>query len=256
MEKIRKTLAQYSIAVMMYHLIRKIIRYPSFFSEYFLFRKLLLSDKRFTLNALDLFPCLLDNTTTTRFEPHYLYHPAWAARVVKKINPFKHVDISSTVSFSTMLSAFIPVDFYDYRPAEISLDNLKCKRGDLMKLPFDNNSVGSISCMHTVEHVGLGRYGDVLDPQGDIRAAQELQRVVKKGGSLIFVVPVGKPKIEFNAHRIYSYEQVVSMFPEMDIREFSLVPDDYKKNGLIQNADKNIVRSQNWACGCFWFIKK
>ena len=110
--------------------------------------------------------------------------------------------------------------------------------------------------MHTVEHVGLGRYGDKLDPHGDIDAAKELSRVVKKGGTFIFVVPVGKPKIEFNAHRIYSYEQVMNLFPDMELKEFSLIPDDYKRYGLITNADKNFVKEQDWGCGCFWFIKK
>lgn len=255
MQKIRKVLSNYSIAVAAYHFIKKMIRYPSFFRGYFAFKKLLRKDKRFTVSVGDLFPCLLDNTPKTNFEPHYLYHPAWAARVVKKINPSKHIDISSTVNFSTMLSAFIPVDFYDYRPAEIKFDNLECKRGDLNNLPFEDGSIESLSCMHTVEHVGLGRYGDTLDSLGDIKAAKELSRVVKTGGSLIFVVPVGKPKIEFNAHRIYSYEQVIEMFPDMELKEFSLVTDDYKKYGLMHNADKNMVKDQTWGCGCFWFIK-
>lgn len=256
MEKIRKNLSKYHTAVVLYHFVKKLIRYPFFFREYFLFKKLLGDDKRFTVSTRNLFPCLLDNTPKTGFEPHYIYHPAWAARVVRKINPVKHIDISSTVSFCTMLSAFIPVEFYDYRPAEIKFDNLECKRGDLTNLHFEDNSVESLSCMHTVEHIGLGRYGDVIDPVGDIRAAKELERVVKVGGSLVFVVPVGKPKIEFNAHRIYSYEQVLGMFPGMKLKEFSLVPDDYKKYGLIHDADKEMVKDQDWGCGCFWFVKK
>lgn len=256
MEEIRKNLSKYHMAVVLYHFVKKVMRYPSFFREYFSFKKLSQKDGRFVVSAKDMFPCLLDNTSITGFEPHYIYHPAWAARVVRKIKPIKHIDISSTVSFCTMLSAFIPVDFYDYRPAEIKFDNLECKKGDLTDLPFEDNSVESISCMHTVEHVGLGRYGDMLDPLGDMKAAKELERVVKTGGSLIFVVPVGKPKIEFNAHRIYSYEQVIAMFSHMELKEFSLVPDDYKKYGLILNADKNMVKDQSWGCGCFWFIKK
>ncbi len=255
MEKIRKNLSKYSTLVVVYHFIKKIKRYPSFFKELYLFSRLAKKDSRFKMRLHDMYPCLLDNTPKTGFEPHYVYHPAWAARVVKNINPRKHVDISSTVHFSTMVSAFIPVDFYDYRPAEIKFSNLDCKKGDLMSLPFDNNSLDSLSCMHTVEHVGLGRYGDVLDVFGDTKAAKELSRVVKVGGSLIFVVPVGKPKIEFNAHRIYSYEQVIDLFPGMKLKEFSLVPDDYKKYGLIHNADKNIVKDQDWGCGCFWFVK-
>jgi hypothetical protein len=110
--------------------------------------------------------------------------------------------------------------------------------------------------MHTIEHVGLGRYGDPIDPDGDIKAAVELARVVKKGGSLIFVTPVGKSKIYFNAHRIYSYDQVLALFPSLELREFSLVPDDFKKSGLIKNADKTLVKDQSYACGCFWFVKK
>lgn len=241
--------------VAFYFFIKKIKRYPLYFLEYFKFKRLMKGDSRFNIKGTDMFPCLLDNTLNTSFEPHYIYHPAWAARVVRKINPKKHVDISSTISFSTMLSAFIHVDFYDYRPAQIKFDNLNCRRGDLTSLPFEDGSIESISCMHTVEHVGLGRYGDVLDPTGDMQAAHELSRVVKAEGSLIFVVPVGKPKIEFNAHRIYSYEQVIDMFPNMQLKEFSLIPDDYKKYGLIYNADKDMVKCQEWGCGCFWFIK-
>lgn len=118
----------------------------------------------------DLFPCLNDNTEYTGFDAHYIYHPAWAARIVKQISPSIHIDISSTLHFCSILSAFIPVKFYDYRPAILDLDNLNSLKADLMNLPFEDNSIESISCMHTVEHIGLGRYGDPLDPMGDIKA--------------------------------------------------------------------------------------
>lgn len=109
------------------------------------------------------------------------------------------------------------------------MPNLTSKHGDLTKLHFETNSVQSLSCLHTVEHVGLGRYGDPINPTGDIEAAKELSRVLAPGGTFIFVTPVGKPKIAFNAHRIYSYKQVLDLFPELIITEFSMVPDDYKE---------------------------
>ncbi|NDC42314.1 MAG: DUF268 domain-containing protein, partial [Chitinophagia bacterium] len=56
-------------------------------------------------------------------------------------------------------------------------------------LPFESDSIPSLSCMHTIEHVGLGRYGDQLDPQGDLKAIAELKRVVQPGGDLLFVTP-------------------------------------------------------------------
>ena len=107
--------------------------------------------------------------------------------------------------------------------------------------------------MHTVEHVGLGRYGDTIDPDGDLKAIGELRRVLSPSGSLLFVVPVGKPSIEFNAHRIYSYDQILSYFSDLELLEFALIPD---KGGLFVNASKEMANSQDYGCGCFWFKKQ
>lgn len=199
------------------------------------------------------YPCLNDNTGATPFDAHYIYHPAWAARIVKEINPQKHVDISSILNFCTILSAFIKTEFYDYRPATLTLSNLKSSSADLTNLFFESNSVESISCMHTIEHIGLGRYGDLLDPEGDVKAINELQRVTRKEGHLLLVVPLGKPKVQFNAHRIYSFELINNLFKDFELKNFTLITDE---NILIENADPDLVKKQEYACGCFWYIKK
>ncbi len=207
---------------------------------------------RFTINWSDRQPCLFDATVTTPFEPHYLYHPAWAARILAQTRPEKHVDISSIVNFNAVASAFIPIEFYDYRPAEINLDNLKTGALDLTNIALETNSINSLSCMHTVEHIGLGRYGDPLDPIGDIKAFKELNRVTAIGGNLLIVVPVGKARIQFNAHRIYEPRQVLSYFTNFELIDFSIVLDDasYHKNASLEMA-----ADQNWSCGCFWLKK-
>jgi hypothetical protein len=204
----------------------------------------------------DLYPCLKDKTLTTGFDRHYIYHPAWAARVLSETKPIEHVDISSSLTFCTLVSAFVPISFFDYRPAELQLSCLSSKSADLLSLPFEDRSIFSLSCMHVVEHVGLGRYGDRLDPEGDLKAIEQLTRVLAIGGSLLFVVPIGKPKIQFNAHRIYSYEQILSYFSELDLVEFSLIPDSPKDGGLIRNAPVELTTLQSYACGCFWFIRR
>lgn len=199
--------------------------------------------------------CPDEKTPTTKFDRHYVYHIAWAARILANTRPAYHVDIGSSLYFPATVSAFIPVRFYDLRPPEIELSDLAVGSADLVNLPFDDGSVPSLSCMHTVEHVGLGRYGDALNPDGDLRAAGELQRVTAPGGSLLFVVPVGKPRIQFNAHRIYSTRHVRDMFAGMELVEFALIADGKDSIGMLTNPDDSVVQGQEFGCGCFWFRK-
>lgn len=64
--------------------------------------------------------------------------------------------------------------------------------------PFD---VGlSIS---SFEHDGLGRYGDPLDPEGDLKAMRTARKIIRPGGLLYLAVPLGKDAVTWNAHRVY-----------------------------------------------------
>jgi SAM-dependent methyltransferase len=230
--------------------------YYHFLVEFFLFKNESTNKKqRFKMYWKDRYPCLDDRTGTTGFDFHYIYHPAWAARIIARTKPEFHVDISSTLHFCTLVSAFVPVRFFDYRPAALALSNLSTEVADLTALPFDDRSIASLSCMHVVEHVGLGRYGDPLDYDGDLKAISELKRVLAVGGNILFVVPIGKPKILFNAHRIYSYEQILNYFSGFELCGFSLVPDPSFGEGFISNATKEQADAQTYGCGCFWFVR-
>ncbi len=232
------------------------IKYFGFIKEYIKFKiRASSSERRFSMRWRDRYPCLNDRTRTTGFDRHYVYHPAWAARILSQNKPDFHVDISSTLHFCSIVSAFIPVKFYDYRPADLQLSDLTSEAVDLLALPFADMSIQSLSCMHVVEHIGMGRYGDLLDPEGDLRAIAELKRVLAVGGSLLLVVPIGKPKIMFNAHRIYSYDQIMSSFSELKLQEFALIPEDPKNGGLIRNASKTMADAETYGCGCLWFRK-
>lgn len=128
------------------------------------------SRQRFSLNLGNIQLCLFDATANTGFDRHYVFHTAWASRILAENKPDLHVDISSSLYFVANVSAFIPIEFYDYRPAKLGLIGLNSHKGDLYALPFANDSVRSLSCMHVVEHIGLGRYGDQLDYDGDIKS--------------------------------------------------------------------------------------
>lgn len=230
----------------------RFIQAPFVFTDYwrFYFKK----DDRFTVRLKNLYPCLKDKTVETSFDRHYVYFTAWAARKVREFSPQQHVDISSSLYFAGIVSAFVPVDFYDYRPADLILSDLTSRQADITSLPFTNNSLASLSCMHVVEHIGLGRYGDPIDPKGDVKAAAELERVLAPGGQLLFVVPVGsEARIEYNAHRIYSYKEVMSLFPSLKLKEFTLIPE--LQGAPLLNSDPKLLQEERYACGCFVFTK-
>jgi SAM-dependent methyltransferase len=212
------------------------------------------NDGRFPVRWQERFPCLPGDHRNATPPKDYLLHVGWAARKVAEENPAAHVDFSSLAYFAVVLSAFVPVRYCEFRPAGLGLDGLDITHSDLCGLDFSSNSLGSVSCMHVVEHVGLGRYGDPIDPTGDIKAMRELQRVCAPGGRLYFVVPVGRPRVQFNAHRIYGFDQVVDGFPEMELLSHGLVTD--KGRELISNAPASLFDQQSYGCGCFEFTKR
>lgn len=198
--------------------------------------------------------CLDDRTPQTPFDRHYVYHTAWATRQLARHRPLEHVDISSSIYFVALASAIVPIRHYDYRPPPLVLPSLEVAAADLMALPFADGSLDSLSCMHVIEHVGLGRYGDPLDPRGDIKAAAELCRALAPGGRFYFVAPVGRLKVAFNGHRIYDFATVRSLFPDLNLEEWALVPDD-PLIGLIDHPAPDLIDAQHYACGCFAFRK-
>jgi SAM-dependent methyltransferase len=103
-----------------------------------------------------------------------------------------------------------------------------------------------------IEHIGLGRYGDPLDPKGSIKAAAELQRVLRPGGKLYLSLPIGRERVCFNAHRVHAPSTVLGMFAQMKLMEFSLVDDEaqYIEHASLKNADK-----LEYGCGLFIFKK-
>lgn len=198
----------------------------------------------------DSFPCLFDRIATTPYDPHYFHQAVWAAERILRKRPDEHVDVGSEVTFVGLLSVFVPVRFVDIRPLSVELPNLTPLLGDLATaLPFPSASVRSLSCLHVAEHVGLGRYGDVLAANGTARACAELARVLAPGGELFFSVPVGRSRVCFNAHRIHTPRQILDLFAALQLVEFSVVGDDHR---LVLHADPSAAADLEYGCGLFW----
>lgn len=219
---------------------------PRFFRQWKAYDALSASPLRWS----DLRPQLFDATTVTPFDAHYFYQSAWCARKVASAKPEKHVDIASQINLIAPLSAFVNTEFIDFRPLETSLSGLSSRAGTILSLPFPNRAVSSLSCLHVIEHIGLGLYGDALDPEGTRTACRELQRILAVNGNLYLTTPIGRERVDFNAHRVHAPESILDMFPELTLVSFSLVDDN---GAFIDSADPSSCRSFEYALGLFHF---
>ncbi len=203
-------------------------------------------------SILDIYPCLNDKTATTGIDSHYFYQAIWAFKKILDSNTKHHVDVGSEVGYVGLLTSITKVTFIDIRPLEIKLDRYTGKKGSILELPFDDGSIASLSCLHVIEHVGLGRYSDFIDPDGSKKACRELQRVLAPGGNLYLSLPVGKPRVCFNAHRVHTPRQILEYVPGLKLRRFSVVDDE---GNFHEDVPYNSWDNLEYGCGMFHFVK-
>jgi len=163
--------------------------------------------------TLEWFPSLNDNIGHTPLEPTYFFQDSWAAKHIFSLKPKHHYDVGSSAKTIGIISQFTPTTMIDIRPIELSLENLYFKEGSILELPLEDNSIETLSSLCVVEHIGLGRYGDPIDPFGSEKAISELLRVLCIEGTLLISVPVDSiNKIYFNAHRAFTRDYITSLF--------------------------------------------
>jgi SAM-dependent methyltransferase len=198
------------------------------------------------------YPCFTDRGEANSVSP-YMLESVWATRgILARCPPF-HVDIGSQTFFVMMLATMVKTVFVDVRPCSHALMGVGFTQGSLTALPFAANSVPSLSCLSVAEHIGLGRYDDALDPKGTEHAARELARVLTPGGALYFSVPTGYPRVQFNAHRIQSPQQVVEMFDGLHLLDFAAVDTNGQLKSAMQPGDSAALEMPS---SMFLFSKK
>ena len=173
----------------------------------------------------------------------YFWQDLWAAMLINNEKPKMHYDIGSRVDgfISHLLSFGQAVTQIDIRPLDIQVDNYYFIQSDATELDgICDESLESLSALCSLEHFGLGRYGDDIDPEACFKCIKALQRKIKKGGRAYISVPIGKEHLEFNAHRVFRAKTIADAFDEMKLVEFS--------SCYINNIERNIDLNKydNW----------
>jgi hypothetical protein len=209
----------------------------------------------FRLKLAEAFPILTDRHDSAGLaDGHYFHQDLWAARKIFRARPASHIDIGSRVDgFVAHLLTFMPVTIVDIRPLVSKIDGLTVLQDDATALSMlEADSVPSLSSLHAAEHFGLGRYSDPIDPEACFKFMDSLQKVLAPAGKLYFSVPVGRERVEFNAHRVFSPATILARFSQLRLESFSFVGDD---GALYANVDPLALPDSEMACGLFEFTK-
>lgn len=197
---------------------RSIRAWSWFWSSYNEYLKMAAADQK--PHIQHLYPCIYDKTATTVIEPTYFYQDIWAFEHIVANRPPYHVDVGSHHKYVALLSRILPVTMVDIRPLSLPLDGLNFREGSILQMPYEDGSLPSVSSLCVVEHIGLGRYGDPLDPNGTENALSELKRIMAPGGDLYLSIPLDdEDRTYFNAHRAFAEESLVKLFQPFEIIE-------------------------------------
>lgn len=233
-----------------FHAMKSFPRYLSDLSQF----------KKNYSGQLGYLPCLHDyQGSAGDVASEYFLQDLYVAQAIKRKNPQLHVDVGSRIDgFVAHVASFREVEVFDVRPMN-SMRNITFKQLDFM----DSEAVpvaycDSLSCLHALEHFGLGRYGDPLRIDGSVRGLTNLAKMLKPGGILYLSVPIGIERVEFNGHRILDPLSVVEIASDSgcDLRRLVFVQDGELREQHDMAKALRKARSDYYTLSMFIFIKR
>lgn len=188
---------------------------------------------------------------------HYFHQDLWVAQRVCEAAPERHVDVGSRIDgFVAHVAAFRPVEVFDIRPLEARVRNISFRQCDFTQPPPElDGYCDSLSCLHALEHFGLGRYGDPLDWSGHLHGFAAMARLVRPGGTFYVSVPIGPEGVAFNAHRVFSVATILRMVaPAFDVADFAYVDDAGDLHERVDLTAEAAERAFGVTFGCGIFV--
>ena len=204
--------------LVMFHALKNL---PRFLSSFIWFKVRLSSE------SIGFFPALADYSDKAgSADGHYFWQDLICAKWIYVENPEQHLDCGSRVDgFIAHLLTFRKVTQLDIRALDSVVPGLNVVQGDAQNtLSKYENKYESVSSLHSIEHFGLGRYGDPLLKDGHVRGLINLSKCVSVGGHFYVSFPIGKPAVEFNAQRIIHPTWAPTLLPNFRLKEFVLIP--------------------------------
>lgn len=210
----------------------------------------------FKINENDLHPIIEDKYEEMGCINDYFWQDLWAAKLIFKNAPAEHYDIGSRLDgfLAHILAMNIPLRVIDVRPFPQEIENMQTIVDDATEMKeFEDDSIESLSALCSLEHFGLGRYGDKVDPEACFKAFNNIQRKMKSGGKLYISVPIGRERVQFNAHRIFYASTIIKTFNQMKLIELSCSDGDrFEQHIDIHKYDS----CEKMVYGLFCFEKK
>ena len=175
-----------------------------------------------------------------------------------------HLDIGSRIDgfIAHLLSFEQQTILGDVRPIEINNPNISFILMDLTG-KLEQSLIGryeSVSCLHAIEHMGLGRYGDPVNASGHYLALHNLTQLLSDKGTLYLSYPTGSnSRIEYNAHRVISLAESRHMFNinGLKVEGFAYVDDSGNLSRVENPDDIDWDSSYGLSYGCaIWTLQK
>jgi hypothetical protein len=207
-----------------------------------------------------LYPCLEDlEDSAGTAKGHYFHQDLYVARKVFERAPRRHVDVGSRVDgFVAHVASFREIEIFDIRDLE-SLPGITFVKMDLINDAPPKDYADSVSCLHALEHFGLGRYGDPMDYYGHEKGLANLVHVLEPGGVLYLSTPMGPQRTEFNAHRVLSPRYVLDLASRhsLTLVDFSYVDDQGDFHGNVPVTEEGLANHFGcvYGCGIYEFRK-
>ena len=233
---------------------------PYFFRDWAKFRK-------GHSGRLTLVPCLHDRYEeggATKSE--YFWQDLLVARRIHSASPERHVDVGSRVDgFVAHVASFREIEVFDVRPVTTEVPGVVFRQADLMDTDSIRLYAGvrggycdSLSCLHAIEHFGLGRYGDPIDPKGYERGFANMAQLLKPGGTFYLSTPIGKERVEFNANWVFDPRTIVRCATTggLKLLQLTVVSSARGPREIAPNEEAlEVLAKSHYNLGIFVFLK-